>query len=148
MKKEISWYSLISWAMLWSWDCGDATCPCSLICVEYLSQHMAKPTIKCEPAKTQISLCTHTVWLVFTDHMSLLQPPGYQKRDTQDPCHTEWMYRLIWVFAGHIGLIVTQVLSCAGSYIWAVTWENVSSTFRQQRLISLLIHAVWSVLCN
>ena len=61
-------------------------------------------------AKTQISLPTCTVWSVFADRLCPLQPLGYPKRDNQDPCHTGWIYRLIWVFAGHAGLIVGFVV--------------------------------------
>ena len=39
----------------------------------------------------------------FADRMCLLQPPGYQ---TKKLYHTGWMFRLIWVFAGHKDLIV------------------------------------------
>ena len=28
------------------------------------------------------------------------------KRKKRDPCYTGWIYRLIWIFAGHTGLIV------------------------------------------
>ena len=36
--------------------------------------------------------------------------PSCPKRDKRDPCYTEWMYRLIRVFAGHKGLIVGFVM--------------------------------------
>ena len=47
---------------------------------------------------------------VLADRMCLLLPPGYQKRDEREPCHTGLMYRLISVFAGHAGLIVGFVV--------------------------------------
>ena len=34
--------------------------------------------------KTQISRCICAVWSVFTDHMCLLQPSGYPKRDEKE----------------------------------------------------------------
>ena len=58
------------------------------------------------PGKTQISLHIHAVWSVFADHICLLQPPCYSKRDKREPLPYWVMYRLIWVFVGHTGLIV------------------------------------------
>ena len=53
---------------------------------KYMSQCMAKPTIRFMwPSKTQISLHICKVWSVFTDHMCLLQTPGYPKRDNGEP---------------------------------------------------------------
>ena len=53
--------------------------------------------------------------------MCLLQLSGYPKRDDEKPCHTEWMYRLIWVLSGHTGLIVGFVerwLICFLLLVW------------------------------
>ena len=62
----------------------------------------------CNQQRTQMSQRIHAVWSVFADCMCLLEPPGYrQKRDTW---HTVWMYRLIWVFTGHTGLIFPSYL--------------------------------------
>ena len=76
-----------------------------------------------EPAhdETYIKLCANSedsdqtahscsLTRVFVDCMCLLQPPGYPKRDNENPCLTEWMYRLIWVFVNHTGLIVAFVM--------------------------------------
>ena len=54
---------------------------------------------------------------VFADRRCLLQLPYYQKRDTWTPCHTGWMYRLIWVFAGHTGLFVSFIVHWL-LYLW------------------------------
>ena len=51
--------------------------------------------------RSLISLC----W-----SMTLLQHPGYQKGINENPCLTGWIYRLIWVFAGHTDLIVGFVV--------------------------------------
>ena len=59
------------------------------------------------PAKTQIRQRIRAVW----SESSLIACAFYNFRDNQrgmneNPCHTWWMYRLIWVFAGHTGLTV------------------------------------------
>ena len=76
-----------------------------------LSQRMTKLTIRLvRPAKTQISLRIRAAWSECTDRMCLLQPQGYPKRDKREPLPYWVMYRLIWVFDGHTGLIVGFVL--------------------------------------
>ena len=52
------------------------------------------------PAKTQISLCIRAVW----SDSSLIACAFYilqatQKEINENPCHTEWMYMLIWVWS-------------------------------------------------
>ena len=59
------------------------------------------------PAKTQISLRSRAVW----SESSLIAYAFYRLQIIQiginkNPCHSGWIYRLIWVFAGHTGLIV------------------------------------------
>ena len=59
------------------------------------------------PAKIQISLRFRAVW----SESSLIACSFYSLRAIQrgineNPCHTGWKYRLIWVFAGHTDLIV------------------------------------------
>ena len=77
-----------------------------------LSQRMTKSTIRLvRPAKTQISLRIRAVW----SESSLIVCAFYtfqaiQRGINKKPCHTRWMYRLIWVFAGHSGLIVSFVV--------------------------------------
>ena len=73
---------------------------------------MTKPTIRLvQPAKTQIRLHICTVW-----SESLLIASAFysfhaiQRGMNETPCHGGWMYRLIWVFAGHTGLIVDFVI--------------------------------------
>ena len=71
-----------------------------------------KPTLKLvQTAKTQISLRIRAVW----SESSLIACAFYslhaiQRWMNENPCHTGWMYRLIWVFAGHTGLIVGFVM--------------------------------------
>ena len=63
------------------------------------------------PAKTQISLRICAVWsassLIACDFYSLR---AIQRGMNKNPCHTGWMHRLIWVFAGLRGLIVGFVM--------------------------------------
>ena len=59
---------------------------------------MANPTIR---------LRTCSVCSVFADRMRLLQPP---EEKNEKHYHTGRMYRLIWVFASHTGLIVGFVV--------------------------------------
>ena len=70
------------------------------------------PTIRLvRPAKTQISLCIHALlseYLLIACAFYSLQ--AIQSRMKKNPCHTGWLYSLIWVFAGHTGLIVGFVL--------------------------------------
>ena len=76
----------------------------------YLSQRTTKPTIRLvRPAK--ISLRIRAVW----SESSLITCAFYSFQAlwrwiNENSCHTGWMYRLIWVFAGHTGLIVGFVM--------------------------------------
>ena len=48
---------------------------------------------------------------VFADRKDALYSlQANQRWIDENPCHTEWMYRLIWVFAGHTRLIVGFVV--------------------------------------
>ena len=49
---------------------------------------------------------------VFAVRLSFVQPPGYPRGMNENPSHTVWTYRLIWVFAGHTGLIVGHCRLC------------------------------------
>ena len=65
-------------------------------CLSKLSQGMTKPTIRLVwPAKTQI---IHAVW----SESLLYSLQAIQRGDKPEPCHTRWMYWLIWIFAGSI----------------------------------------------
>ena len=77
-----------------------------------LSQRTTKPTIRLvQPAKNSDQLAyPRSLIRVFTDRVCLLQSTGYPKRINENCCHIWWMYRLIWVFAGHTGLIVGFVV--------------------------------------
>ena len=89
---------------------------CSLLIYQcrprtYLSQRTSKSRRLVRPAKTQISLRIRAVWSV----SSLIACAFYSLRAIQrglnkNPCYTRWMYRLVWVFAGHTGLIVGFVM--------------------------------------
>ena len=75
-----------------------------VVAKKYLSQHMTKPTIiLVPPTKTKISLRIHAVWSVFADRIAFYSLWAIQRGINENPCHTGWMYRLIWVFAGHTG---------------------------------------------
>ena len=52
----------------------------------------------------------HSLIRVCTGRMCHLQPPGYPKRDKREAL-PYWVHNLIWVFAGHKGLIVGFVVS-------------------------------------
>ena len=70
-----------------------------------------EPTIRLvRPAKTQISLRMRAVW----SDSSLIACVYYSLRLSKEgqtsSCHTGWMYRLIWAFAGHTGFIVGFVM--------------------------------------
>ena len=75
------------------------------------SQRTTKPTIRhVWPSKTQISfLCIRAVWW----ESSLIACASYSLRAIIrgiNRCHTGLMHRLIWIFAGHTGLIVGFVV--------------------------------------
>ena len=63
-------------------------------------------TYKCNQQRLQHAHLCNLI-RALAHHMCTLLPPGYQ----ENPCHIYWgMYRLIWVFAGHTGLIVGFVV--------------------------------------
>ena len=80
-------------------------------------QHTTKPTIRLVwPAKTLISLRIRAVWSessLIAYALNSLQ--AVQRGMNENSCHIGFMYRLIWVFASRINLIVGFVV--AGSYI-------------------------------
>ena len=55
----------------------------------------------------QISLCWSESLLIAYAFYGL---HAIQRGMNKNPCHIGWMYRLIWVFADHIGLIVVFVI--------------------------------------
>ena len=77
-----------------------------------MSQYTTKPTARLVwPGKTQISLCIHAVWSESSMISCVFYSLGAIQRGIQENlCNTGWMYRLIWVFAGHTGLIVDFVV--------------------------------------
>ena len=78
-----------------------------------MNQRMTKPTIRLVRSSKQSdqSLC----WLHVPSTYSLW---AIQRGMNENPCHTGWMYRLIWVFAGHTGLIVGFVVH------WLISWSS------------------------
>ena len=100
--------------------------------LRHMSQRTTKPTIRLvRPAKIQISLLIRAVW----SESSLIACVVYSLRAiwrgiNEKPCHTEWMYRLIWVCAGHTGLIVgfcVRWLIC--KWPWSVLSMDVNHWF-------------------
>ena len=77
----------------------------------HLSQRMTKPTVRLvQLAKTRsagASLQSYQDLLIACAFFSLW---AIQTRMKENRCHTGWMYRLIRVFAGHIGLIIGFVM--------------------------------------
>ena len=77
-----------------------------------LSQRMTKSTIGfVRPAKSQIRLRIRAVW----SESSLIACAfnsfqAIQREIKENLCYTRWMYRLIWVFAGHTDLTVDFVV--------------------------------------
>ena len=92
----------------------------SILCEwKYKHQRTTKPMIRrVRSAKTQISLRIRAVWSESSLIACLLYPPGYQTGIKENPCYTGWMYKLIWVFAGHTGLIVGFVVR------WLIKWRH------------------------
>ena len=73
----------------------------------HMSKPTATPTIRLvRPAKTQFSLHIRAVY----SESSLIACAFYSLRINENLCYTGWMYRLIWVFAGHTDLIVSSVV--------------------------------------
>ena len=94
--------------------CGDSAL-CRLI---FESVHDKTYNKTCATSKvSDQSAQTRSLIRVFADRLCLLQPPGDPRRDKRE---REWMYRLIWVFACHAGLIVDFVMrwlfSCSRFY--------------------------------
>ena len=81
--------------------------------IAHLSQRTKKPTIRLVwTEKIQISLSICTVWsesLLIA--CTVFSHRTIQRGINENSCHAEWMYRLIWVFAGHTGLILGFVVS-------------------------------------
>ena len=84
------------------------------------------------PAKTQISLRIRAVWsessLIARTYYSL---EAIQRGINENPCHTGWMYMLIWVFAGYTGLIVGFIVC------WLI---NIEKGINEQTFASLAFH--------
>ena len=86
----------------------------------HMSQRTTKPKIRLvRPVKTQISLRIRAVSsesLLIADAFYSLRAIQRGMKLNDNICHTGWMYRLIWVFAGHTGLIVGFVM------YWLIWW--------------------------
>ena len=90
--------------------------PCFLLVYRLFSsfQKMTKLTVRLgRPAKTQISLRIRAVWSESSLNACAFDSlRAIQRGINENPCYTGWMYRLIWVFAGHAGFIVGFVKLC------------------------------------
>ena len=88
------------------------------------------------PAKTQISLCIHTVWSesLLSAHW-VATDPRFLHADSKDSDRTGRMPRLIWVFTGctghFVGFVMLRLIShakCPGwHYLFVLTsvfWES------------------------
>ena len=63
----------------------------------------------------QISLPIQAVWSVFADNVPFTASGAIERGIYENSYHTGWMYRLIWVFAGHTGVIYPGVKPPAGA---------------------------------
>ena len=61
------------------------------------------------PAKTQISLRIRAVWSVFANR-AFYSLWAVQREINDNTYCTGWMYRLIFIFVGHLGLILGFVV--------------------------------------
>ena len=79
-----------------------------------LIRRMEKPTLRLVlPTKTKISLRFPAAWSdssLTACAFDSLQTIKREIHVNKCSCHTRWMYRLIWVIAGHTGLIVGFVV--------------------------------------
>ena len=77
----------------------------------YLSQHMTKPTIRCATSENSdlpvhLGSLISAVWSEFLlMACAFYSLQAIQRRVNENPRHSMWMYRLIWVFVGQTGLI-------------------------------------------
>ena len=84
-------------------------------CLALLSRLVTKPTKwHMRPAKTQISLGTHTVWSESSlSAWKKLRSLATHWAHSEDSDQTGWMPRLIWVFAGctchFVGFVVRRL---------------------------------------
>ena len=76
--------------------------------------------------------------------------------DSEDSDQTEWMPRLVWVFAGRtchfVGFVMRWLILCLRKLykkqiikIWAAAWQNEQDQRTHFTQISLGIRPVWSV---
>ena len=106
----------------------------------HMGQRMIKPTIRIvRIAKTQISLRIRAVW----SESSLIACAFYSLRATQrgineNPCHTGWIYRLIWGFAGYTGPFVGIVhwLICSEDFRIA---EHTNGPMRKRKQLCQIV---------
>ena len=114
------------------WNCLFLQFPKETLYYKYnMSQRTITHIVRLvRPAKTQISLRLRASW----SESSLITCTLYnlwaiQRGIHENPCHTGWMFRLIWVFAGHTGLFVGFVrwLKLYYRTIWIATSENAPS---------------------
>ena len=121
--------------------------------MDYLIYHKRQrttiPTVRLvRPAKTQISLRIRAVW----SESSLIACAFYSLQAFRggmngNPFHTGWTYRLIWVFGGHTGLIVSFIVR------WLINIRNallfiLYFSFSRTHTLWLEISFSWEILIN
>ena len=92
-----------------------------------MRERTTKPTIRLvRPAKAQISLRIRAFWslLIACTFYSL---QAIQRGINDNPCYIGWIYRLTWVFASHLGLIVGFVMR------WLRKWRLRKWTLEDMR---------------
>ena len=80
-----------------------------------------KTCVTSEDADQPVHL--HSLIRVFANRMCFYSLRAIRKGLNYNPCHTWWMYRLIWVFDSHRGLIVGFVVPCLWQnsiHLWSV----------------------------
>ena len=92
-----------------------------------------------QPVKIHISLCICSLIRVFADHMCLLQPPGYPKRDKQEPL-PYWMdvqtdLSLCWSHASYCRF--SHALACV------ICWFCLQCAKYWKRDWNFLIYLLW-----
>ena len=84
----------------------------------YMSQRTTKSTIRLVwPAMTDQTAVQSVSSLIAH---ALINLQGIQRGTNKKPCHSGWQYRLIWVFAGLVGLIVGFVV------YWLIFYHKIN----------------------
>ena len=86
------------------------------------------------PQHTHTHTHTHTLLITCAFYSLQVIRTGIKEK----PCHIVWMYRLIWIFAGHTGLIVGFVVRWLiyKSSFWTTTFCCDTTKFEPEYSIS------------